>query len=453
MRTTRAALRTWIPCTVLSLLAACSSGGGGGDGSLSNSAQTSTYAPDVATAWFDFLYDTVKTTSSGPPPASRIYGLASLALYESVVPGMPENKTLAGQLNDLPADALPTPVNEIHSWPIAANRALARVSAHFFAASQVDIDALEAAQLAALTGTNSQAVIDRSVQFGDDVADALIAWNDTDGFADLAACNAAYVPPLDPVDGGWVPTGPNQGYGALPCWGTLRCWAVTDADECGASGPPPYSTATTSEFYGYAQILYALTGVAGANLTPEQDLIARYWADNPGATGTPGGHWIQVVSVVAAQENLKLDTVAEAYARVGIAIHDAFITCWRTKYDFYLCRPVTYIQANIDPLWTPLLGTPGFPAYSSGHSTQSGAAASVLTDLFGPLAFTDTTHTTQNPALGVGDRDFDNFYEAASEAAASRLYGGIHWVFDNYDGVDQGVCIGETINANIEFRN
>ena len=226
MRMTRNVL-TWIPCLLLSLLAACSSDSDdSGDGGLSNSAPTSDASPDVATAWFDLLYDSVKAAGSAPPPASRIYGLAGLALYESVVPGMPDHNRLAGQLNELDEAAVPEPVNEIHSWPIAANRALAVVSSHFFASSQAAIDALEAQQLTALTGTLSQVVVDRSVQYGEDVANALITWCEADGFADLAACNAAYVPPLDPANGGWVPTGPNQGVGALPCWGTLRCLSL-----------------------------------------------------------------------------------------------------------------------------------------------------------------------------------------------------------------------------------
>lgn len=428
-------------------------GGGGSSHGIASSPQASTFDPDVATQWFDLLYTEIKAGGVGPPPASRIYGYCALGLYESVVPGMRDHKTLQGQLVAFPAGTIPTPTNAIHHWPTVANRCLAVLASSFLPAAQTDIDALEAQNLAVYQATETQAVLDRSVQFGEDVANAIIAFAATDGFAGLAACNGAFVAPLDPANGGWTATGPGQGLGTLPCWGTLRTFAVTDADECPPFGFSSYDTDPSSACFGQALVVYGTTGDAGANLTADQAAIANYWADGATATGTPGGHWISIVRVVAAAQNLKLDVTTEAYARVGIAIHDAFIACWKSKYDTYLLRPVTYIQANIDPTWDPLLTTPGFPTYTSGHSTQSGAAATVLTGLFGPLAFTDTTHTDLDPALGVTDRSFANFLQAANEAAVSRLYGGIHWPFDNVDGFNQGQCIGEIVNTRVEFRN
>ncbi len=447
----RTAFASLLTAALVAFLPACN--GGGGSSSINDSPRASTFAPDVATSWFDLLYASVKSTSTAPPPASRIYGYASIALYESIVRGMPDHQTLQGQLVSFPAGTIPEPVNAPHHWPIVANRALAVLSASFFPGSQASIDALEDSNLALYSGTQSQAVIDRSVQYGEDVANAVIAWAATDGFAGLAACNGAFVAPTAPIDGGWVATGPGQGVGAFPCWGTLRTFAVTDSDECPPVGAPPYSTSTTSAFYGQALVVYGTTGDAGASLTTDQTAIANFWADNAGATGTPGGHWISIVHVLATANDLKLDVVAEAYARVGLAIHDAFITCWRSKFDTYLLRPVTYIQANIDAAWDPLLTTPGFPTYTSGHSTQSGAAATVLTGQFGPVAFTDTTHTDLNPGLALADRSFANFLDAANEAAASRLYGGIHWPFDNQDGFNQGQCVGEIINTRVHFQN
>lgn len=434
-------------CALFALVPACSSGGGGGGG-VTSSPQVSTYDPDVATDWFDLLYTEVKASGTAPPQASRIYGYAALGLYECLVPGMREHQTLQGQLVAFPAGTIPAPTNAIHHWPSVANRCLAVISASFFPGSTVAIDALEDVHEADAALTQTQAVIDRSIQYGEDVADAILAFAATDGFAGVAACNTAFTPPLDPPNGGWVGTG----LGLQPCWGTLRTFAVDDAAECSAIGHPAYDTANQSALYGQALVVYGTTGDAGANLTVDEAAIANYWADGPTATGTPGGHWISIVRVVAEQESLKLDVTAEAYARVGIAIHDAFICCWKSKFDTYLLRPITYIQANIDPAWDPLLSTPNFPTYTSGHSTQSGAASTVLTGLFGPLNFTDTTHTDLNPGLGLTDRSFDNFYQAAIEAKTSRLYGGIHWLFDNEDGFNQGQCIGSIINSRIAFR-
>jgi membrane-associated phospholipid phosphatase len=138
---------------------------------------------------------------------------------------------------------------------------------------------------------------------------------------------------------------------------------------------------------------------------------------------------------------------------VGIAVHDAFIQCWYFKYVTNLQRPVTYILDFIDKSWLPLIATPPFPTYTSGHSTQSGAAAAVLTAMFGKKAFTDTLHADHHLMPAPEPRSFSSFDEAAAEAAISRLYGGIHYAFDNDDGLTCGKCIGRTINRRVRFTD
>jgi membrane-associated phospholipid phosphatase len=136
---------------------------------------------------------------------------------------------------------------------------------------------------------------------------------------------------------------------------------------------------------------------------------------------------------------------------VGLAVADAFIGSWHTKYTYNLLRPETYITRRIDPEWLPLLVTPGFPSYTSGHATQSGAAATVLTDLFGMTPFTDTLHQDHHLEPLLEPRRFGSFDEAAAEAAMSRLYAGIHYRFDNDNGLAQGRCIGQVIVDRIVF--
>jgi hypothetical protein len=214
-------------------------------------------------------------------------------------------------------------------------------------------------------------------------------------------------------------------------------------------GHPEYSTASESEFYTAALEVYQ----TGLNLTAQQKTAAEYWADGAGATGTPPGHWIAIVGQLARTEGLSLAAAAEAYARVGIAVTDAFIQCWYTKYLSNLQRPVTYIQDNIDGTWLPYIMTPSFPTYTSGHSTQSGAAAAVLTAIFGIKAFTDTTHTDHHLMPPQEPPAFSSFDEAAQEAAVSRLCGGIHFPFDNDDGLSAGQCIGQAIIDRVRFRD
>jgi hypothetical protein len=147
---------------------------------------------------------------------------------------------------------------------------------------------------------------------------------------------------------------------------------------------------------------------------------------------------------VLRREEASLAAAAETYARVGIAVCDAFIACWQQKYRYNLLRPVTYLRRHVDPEWTPLLVTPPFPEYPSGHSVQSGAAFQVLTDLFGDgYAFVDHTHDER----GLAPRAFGSFLEAADEAAISRLYGGIHFRAAIVNGVAQGRCIGTAVSA------
>jgi membrane-associated phospholipid phosphatase len=159
-----------------------------------------------------------------------------------------------------------------------------------------------------------------------------------------------------------------------------------------------------------------------------------------------------IVGQLARHNNLSLMAAAEAYARVGLAVADAFISCWQTKYTYTLLRPVTYIQDLIDPDWKPLLVTPSFPSYTSGHSTQSGAVATVLTDQFGVMAFTDTVFTDHELTPPQPPRTFTSLDEAVEEAALSRLYAGIHYPFDNDNGLAQGRCIGQIILEPIAFR-
>jgi membrane-associated phospholipid phosphatase len=285
---------------------------------------------------------------------------------------------------------------------------------------------------------------ERSVLHGQAVAAAILGWAATDGFSMYNNC--PYVPV--PVPGAWEPTPPLFNPNPLqPCWGLIRPMVLTSGEECAPPGHPTFSTDPTSDFYAAGLEVYHL----GLGLTDEQQTIADYWSDGAGATGTPPGHWIAIVSQIARNDDLSLAAAAEAYARVGLAVHDAFIACWNLKYIYNLQRPVTYINDNIDAGWRPYIVTPGFPSYTSGHSTQSGAAARVLTDLFGIKSFTDTTHTDHGLVPPQKPRTFDSFDEAAAEAAVSRLYGGIHFPFDNDDGLASGECISQAIHDRVSF--
>ena len=390
------------------------------------------------------LYQRVWDEKLSPPVASRLFGYAGVALYEAVVPGMPGYQSLAGQLNDLPPLPQPDP-QLVYHWPTVANAALATLShtlqtsaSTATARAVIDLERQLGDQFAA---TVPAEVVQRSVAQGQRVGLAIADWAEADGIAALNNC--AYTPPSG--HGLWEPTPPQYTAPLQACWGQMRPFVLRErSNECQPSTQPVYSEETDSQFYFEALEVY----LAGRNLTAEQREIARFWSDDPGKTGTPPGHSISILTQIIRDKHLSLDVAAEAYARLGAAVADAFISCWQTKFAANVIRPITTIRRTIDPAWTPLLTTPPFPEYTSGHSVQAGAAAAVLTSLFGDhYSFTDNTGSE----LGLVRRSFSSFSAMAEEAAFSRLYGGIHYRSAIEIGLQQGACIGEQVNA-LRFR-
>jgi PAP2 superfamily len=395
---------------------------------------------EIATAWFDESLALVKGTAGfSPPVASRVFAYAGLTLYEALVPGMEGFRSLGGVLpgmSQLPAVG----TNRAYDWPTVTNAALAAALRGLFPASHAEaVNALEARLEGRLRSGLPPGVFTRSVERGRQVAGAVFEWSKGDGGHEWYLRNfPPYVPPKGP--GFWVPTPPGFLPALQPYWGSNRCLAIAGGPDCPPGDHPPYSEDPSSAFYAEALEVYD----AVRNLTPEQDTIARFWSDDPGQTATPPGHSISIATQVLRKEDSSLARAAEAYAKVGLAVCDAFIACWYEKYAYNLLRPVTYIQTLVDPAWLSVLVTPPFPEYTSGHSVQSGAAFQVLTDLFGEnYAFVDHTHDGR----GFAPRSFGSFFEAADEAAISRLYGGIHFRTAIVNGVIQGRCIGEAVSA------
>ncbi len=411
------------------------------------SPQTSSFDSSIGGAWMNLAYDLVKAQSISPPVASRIYGYLGVTLYESVVGGIKHGRSLQGQVNGLADGSIPPADPDlVYDWPSVANAALAAVAAGI-------IPSPSPATTAAITDTENDwiknrgfvidpAVLTRSRSYGQQVGAAILLWAGTDGFSTYNAC--AYTPPTGP--GLWEPTPPAFAPNPLqPCWGQLRPFIATSGVECLPPAQMPFDTNMTSAYY--AEALEVYTTVNG--LTAEQTLIANYWADNAGATGTPPGHWVRITSGFLQNYNVDLAVGAQAYARVGMAVADAFIACWAAKYTYNRERPVTFIRQNIDANWLPLLTTPAFPEYTSGHSTQSGAATTVLAAMFGDVPFTDESKQDE----GFQPRSFTSFTAAGDEAALSRLYGGIHYRSGNEVGLTQGRCLGAAHVQRVAFHD
>lgn len=398
------------------------------------------FTAEVPAAYFAFQLELIKETPGfSPPVASRSLSYTGLSAYEAVVHGIPNRGSFSGvlaQLEDLPA---PDETAVLY-WPEVMSRVLHNITAALYA----NMTAERLSELGDIRDnfTNDHAAeagfsLAASQAFADDLSAALIDYAGADGQLDCQFSNFSpdYEPPVG--EGLWAPL---EGQQALqPYWGDKRCFVVEFVEEdLLAPAPPAFSAEFGSELYEEALAVYNAT----MELTQEEINIAEYWADGPG-TVTPPGHSISMLTQILEAENSDLAFAAEAYARMGMAVADAFVQCWKTKYVHNLERPITYIRSHIDPEWNTLIETPPFPEYTSGHSSQSGAFGVIMTDLFGDdYAFTDHTHGTE---FG-GPRSFDNFVQCAEETAISRLYGGIHFPIGNQMGSESGIIIGTMVN-------
>jgi hypothetical protein len=397
---------------------------------------------EILRRWYHLVLRLVRHTPTySPPVASRSFAYLGVAAYQAVASGSTSLISLEGQLNGL-AGLPARKSGESYSDAVIIHCVMAGAVKSFFGNTGPTGQRVMAAtekklKAGALAGVPGD-VAARSLAYADALMAAILAWSEGDGGAVVENMGFPMDYKLTQGDANWVPTSAirQQQFPLLPAWGNNRTFAMPNGASCGLPPPPAYSEDPSSAFYGEALEVYQTV----KSLTPEQEVIARFWSDDPMLSPTPPGHWISIANDILAQQQAGLDRTAEVMMRLGVAMADAFIGCWNAKFQYDLLRPVTYIRKVIDPKWEPLLITPPFPEYPSGHSTQSGAAAIVLTSLFGDgFAFSDTTHERD----GFAPRSFGSFEAAAQEAGISRLYGGIHFRAAIERGIAQGKCIGQ----------
>jgi hypothetical protein len=446
--------------------------------------------------WMQNHYGLIRAERISPPVASRVMAYSAVAIYQGIATNSKVLRSLVGQVNGL--DSLPQPAPGSRIDPqLAALEAERTVLDTLYreglpqtkAAIAALSDSLRSARVAQGISTTMET---QSTEYGRRLGLAILAWAGRDGFDTTRTI--PWKPPVGPQY--WVnssgadeyipqnlspardfvafdnpsaslkpgqaseralivnrpkptsittvkavnPTGATE-----PWWGTLRPFALATATECPIAPPAQYSADKTSDFYREAKATFD----AGSNLDDEKHRIVLYWADNPGQSGTPVGHWLSIGSQMVAQRHLDAEQAAELFVLASMAQADAFIAAWEVKYQTMVIRPNTYINRIIDPKWQTDIITPPFPEYPSGHSVQSASAAAVMTALLGDeVAFDDST----NLALGHPVRRFGSFWKAAQEAAISRLYGGIHYPMAVDHGAELGRCIGEKVIARVKTR-
>ncbi|MGB6037046.1 MAG: vanadium-dependent haloperoxidase [Cryomorphaceae bacterium] len=419
--------------------------------------KTSTYEGKFLQDYITLTCKVAQTTDGFlPTQAARAYGYIGVTAYESVIYGIDPSYRLEGQIDGFSEGSIPNPDSELkYNWAIACNAATAEMMRLMFDLNLSDenrlaINTLESDNLARLRAGEDDYTVARSISYGLSVAEAIYEASKTDGG------HQSYMDPfqlpytMETDDFCWVPTGgPNGPQNPVsPYWMENRSFIQGIVNASQPEAHIPFSTDSNSEFYGQAMEVYQQVNTFNTN---EERTIAEYWADDPFATCTPAGHTFNIVNQLLGESNATLEKTAVGLGMMAVAENDAFISCWKSKYDYILVRPVTYIQNYIDPSFETTIGTPPFPAYTSGHSAEIGAGVKVLIHLFaeenGDYTFTDLSQLQ----YGFSARNYDNFYDMADECALSRFYGGIHYEMDNSRGLELGFAVGDAVVNDISW--
>lgn len=378
---------------------------------------------------------------TSPVAASRYYAYITLASYETMSFFQPEKFiSFSGTLNAFTldkskvlVDSFDTSLATILSVYIAGEKFLpSGVQLHGY------IDSL--AKVYKKPGND---YYERSFKYATLMVEQIVAYAKKDGFSRLSGMQK-YTPKPGPAY--WKPTPPVFMASIEPQWGILRTFLLDSSSQFKTPAPIVFDTAKKSKFYALTKEVYDFSKHA----TKQQQDIAMFWDCNPFAVQqighvefglkkiSPGGHWLGIVGIACTNKKLSFSKTVLAHALTSITLADAFIACWQEKYTSDRVRPVTIIQQLIDPKWQPLLQTPPFPEYVSGHSVASTAAAIILTKIFGDkFSYIDNTELE----FGLPIRKYSSFTSAAKEASISRLYGGIHF----RDAIDQGIWLGDQV--------
>ncbi len=407
-------------------------------------------SPEVYHASVDKVIEIMIHDIFSPPVASRIFAYPNIAAFEIMTKKDGNYKSLAGQVTEL--GHIPEPKStENLNYDMAAMIAHMDLSKRLiFSEEKLEVfrDSLYTIWM-----EKNEPVFTASKAYGLEVADFVAEWMNKDNYKETRTMPKFSVDSEDPSR--WQPTPPAYMNGIEPHWEKIRPFAIDSAQQFKPIPPPEFSMEKDSKFYEELMEVYEVRkSMIGKGDKSEEIAIAQFWDCNPYVSVTrghlmfatkkitPGAHWIGITKIAARKTDADFAKTVYAYTKTSIAIADAFISCWDEKYRSNLIRPETVINEYIDDSWEPVLQTPPFPEYTSGHSVVSGAASTALTSVFGDnFAFDDDTEV----AYGLPVRSFTSFNQAADEAAMSRMYGGIHYRAAIEVGIKQGRDLGKFI--------
>ena len=409
--------------------------------------------PELFLSAMQNLTDIVVYDIFSPPVASRVYLYPTLAAYEIMAQAYPDQyATLVGQVKDL--QTIPVPDNDDVNPHLSALFAFNTVGKTLIF-SENKMETFEENFLNQLDEYDvPRRAIKASKEYGNSVAKTILEWASKDMYNQTRTFPKYTIREEDQF---WKPTPPDYMDGIEPHWKEIRTMVLDSSNQFEPKPPLPFDLTDGSPFQKQLMEVFEI----GNKLNEEQVEIAKFWDCNPYVTHhrghamfatkkiTPGGHWIGITAITTRLAGSSFEDTINAYANVTIALFDAFISCWDEKWDTLIVRPETLINQYYDEEWLPLLQTPPFPEYTSGHSVISRAAAVTLTDLYGDnFSFTDTTEV----AYGLPERKYTSFLHASEEAAISRLYGGIHYRMAIEEGVAQGEAVGNYVVEKIQTK-
>ena len=400
-----------------------------------------------------FIHNSIKNLTDvivydifSPPVASRVYSYPIIAAYEILRQKDTLNyNSLAYQLNGL--KEIPKPQEPVN-FNIAAIEAIRNIGKSLIFSEARYEKFYEDFYSNKIFKDLPKKILKNSKQYGLIVSEHILNWASKDNYNQTRTFPKYTIKSEDEF---WKPTPPDYMDGIEPHWSKIRTMVIDSSSQFPAPKPFKVNLKKNSPFYGQLMEVYNVT----TNLSDEQVEMAKFWDCNPYVSHhkghamfatkkiTPGGHWINICKIVSEKSNSNDLESIRTYALVSIALFDSFISCWDEKWKTIVVRPETLINEYIDEDWLPLLQTPPFPEYTSGHSVISRASAVILTKIFGDeFSFDDTSEIE----FGLPMRSFDSFIHASDEAAISRLYGGIHYEMAISNGVTQGQEIGDFIS-------
>lgn len=385
-----------------------------------------------------------------PPVASRIFVYPNIAAYEVIAQNSKIYASLQNQLNGL--DSIP----KLDSKS-GVNQPIAALIAHMEVTKQLvfseELVEKFRDSLYQKWSDENEVEFEASKEYGLKVAERIKKWMGKDNYKQTRTMSKFSV--YANQAGRWQPTPPAYMDAVEPHWGEIRTLVLDSASQFKPVPAFPFSLEKNSPFFKEVQEVYDISKeMIKKGDNSEEIQIAQFWDCNPYVSVsqghmmfakkkiTPGGHWMGIVQIACRKSNADFDKTVFAYTKTSIGIFEGFISCWNEKFKSNVVRPETVINQNIDENWKPLLQTPPFPEYTSGHSVVSTCSASVLTSVFGDnFSFVDDTELQ----FGLPKRTFTSFNAAAKEAAMSRFYGGIHYKAAIVNGIDHGKNIGNFI--------